>query len=212
MIRKNYSLIISITFWILMLGGFSDNWLTDIKQETNYMPKFIVHGILSFSWFSILIIQAGLISYKKPKIHMRLGVLGMLSFYLMVASVIYLHFFPYELDEDQLLMINSAKVQMILSVILVSIGFLNRKKNNKKHLSHILFGSFCLMQPSIDRFTGNFFVEMNLFGLADMVPWLLIYITIFISFIWYLKKVKWYMIVWFIIWFYFLFKLVKFYN
>lgn len=195
-----------------MLGGFSDNWLTDIKQETNYMPKFIVHGILSFSWFSILVIQTGLISFKRTKIHMRLGIIGMLIFYLMVISVIYIHLFPYDTNQAQLIMINSAKAQMIFGVILVTIGFLNRLKKKEKHRSYVLFGSFCLMQPAIDRFTGNFFVEMNLFGLADMIPWLLIYMILFLSFIWYNKKVTWYMIVWFFVWLYFLYALIKFYN
>ncbi|MFI1770252.1 hypothetical protein [Thalassobellus citreus] len=211
-IRKNYSLIISLVFWILMVGGFSDNWLTNIEQETNYVPKFIIHGILAFTWYTLLVIQPLLISSKKPAFHMKLGLFGIIVFYSMVLSVIFLHLFPYESDPAQLIMINSAKAQMILGVFLVSQGFLKRIKDIEKHRIFILFGTFCLMQPSIDRFTGNFLVDLNLFGLADMIPWLLIYTVLFLSFIWYSKKITWYMIVWFIIWFFYLYTLIKFYN
>ena len=211
-IRKNYSLIISLVFWILMVGGFSDNWLTNIEQETNYVPKFIIHGILAFTWYTLLVIQPLLISFKKPAFHMKLGLFGIIVFYSMVLSVIFLHLFPYESDPAQLIMINSAKAQMILGVFLVSQGFLKRIKDIEKHRIFILFGTFCLMQPSIDRFTGNFLVDLNLFGLADMIPWLLIYTILFLSFIWYSKKITWYMIVWFIIWFFYLYTLIKFYN
>ena len=195
-----------------MVGGFSDNWLTNIDQETNYMPKFIIHGILAFSWYTLLVIQTSLINFKKPKVHMKLGLLGVIVFYSMVSSVIFLHLYPYDIDKAQLIMINSAKAQMVLGVYLITIGFLNRLNNSGKHMIYILFGTFCLMQPSIDRFTGNFFAELNLFGLADMIPWLTIYIILFLSFIWYKNKITWYMIAWFVIWIYYFYKLIIFYT
>jgi len=74
--RKNFYFIMSLVYWLLMMTGFSDNWLYDTSQESNFILKFQVHAFFAFSWFSILIAQTGLIRKNNFKTHKKLGIAG----------------------------------------------------------------------------------------------------------------------------------------
>ena len=54
---KNYFFALSLVFLSLGLIAFSDNFITDVGQESNSDPKFIIHGLIVYSWIGVLIIQ-----------------------------------------------------------------------------------------------------------------------------------------------------------
>lgn len=74
--KVSFYLLFAISLWLLMAIGFSDNWLFDRAQESNSQPKFLIHAFFAFWWFTLLVIQSGLIRAGNIKLHMRLGIIA----------------------------------------------------------------------------------------------------------------------------------------
>lgn len=192
--RKNFYFIMSIVYWLFMMIGFSDNWLYDTHQESNYIPKFIVHGLFAFSWFSLLVLQTGLVRKNNLKAHRQMGIIGMIIFYGMIVSTGYLYvtrFIELGYMSSLTQMVFS---QYLFAILLITIGFAKRKADAQTHKTNIIFGCLMLMFPAIDRAVGHIFD--NLYP----VVLLFTYFVLFTSFIWYYKKIKWQFAVGFLIW------------
>ena len=74
--RQHFYIFISITLWLIMMVGFSDNWLTDIGQPSHSEPKLMIQAVFAFSWFTMLFIQNVLIRKQNIKAHMKAGKTG----------------------------------------------------------------------------------------------------------------------------------------
>ena len=77
--KKYYFFVVSIILLVLSFIGFSDNLITDVGQESNSDPKFIIHGLFCFAWFIILVIQTNFIKKGNYKAHMTYGIAGLLA-------------------------------------------------------------------------------------------------------------------------------------
>lgn len=196
-LRRNFHLIMAVSFWILMMVGFSDNWLWDTGQDTNFIPRFIIHAITAFGWFTILVIQNGLIKKRNVKLHMTLGLLAMFIYAAMLISLGYLDYELYEefgrIDKMSL----NTSIQAVIATVIIGNGFLNRKGDLNEHKFLMTFGTFCLIQPSINRTAWHISEEYFLFVHA------FIYMILFSSIVWYKRKLTWYMIVWLLVWLFF---------
>ncbi len=192
--RKNFYFIISIIYWLFMVIGFSDNWLYDTNQESNFIPKFIVHAFFAFSWFSLLVVQTGLIKKNNLKIHQQIGIFGMIIFVGLILSTGWLYLSRYLVLGYMAPLSQMVFSQYLFAIVLTTIAFINRKKNALTHKTNIIFASFLLMQPAIDRAVGHLFDEQF------VIVWLITYFILFGTFIWYYKKIKWQFVVGFIIW------------
>lgn len=183
----------SITFWLIMAIGFSDNWLFDIGQPSNSNPKFLIHAFFAFSWFTLLVVQTGLIRKNNTKAHMKIGITGMIVFTGFLLSTLPMYAQEY-FDQGYLDPLSTMIfLQLMFAMILIVIGFAKRKKNPLIHKTHIIFGSFMLIQPALDRAVGHVFGEVG-------IQWLIIYLILFGLFIWYYKKIKWQIAVGFLVW------------
>ncbi|GEM_PF-3291754 len=184
-----------------MAIGFSDNWLFDVGQESNSEPKFLIHAFFAFSWFTLLIIQTRLIKKSNYKLHFKIGLIGIIIYYLLTLTIWNIYYDNYALKNDLIQLIKPLEA---FSVLLVTLAFLNRKKNSQKHKEYITFGTFCLIGPALDR------TVFHLFGPAYMMwPMFILYWMLFGFFIWYKKKFTWYMGFWIIFWFYSLYPLIS---
>ena len=83
--------------------------------------------------------------------------------------------------------------QLIYGSILIGLAYYNRTKDTLSHKNNIMFGSFMLIQPAWDRAAGNLFGSVG-------IEWLVFYIVFFGLFIWYHKRIKWQIVVGFLIW------------
>ena len=122
----------SLVFWLLMVIGFSDNWLFDVGQESNSDPKYLIHAFFAFSWFTLLVIQAGLIRRKRVKIHMALGIAGVIVYagLFVATSYIYLSRLLSEGSPEPLAMLNMA--MFVFVTILIVKGLLIRKQDPER--------------------------------------------------------------------------------
>ena len=196
-LKRNFHLIMAMSFWILMMVGFSDNWLWDTGQGTNFIPKFIIHAITAFGWFTILVLQNILIKKRYVKHHMTLGLLAMFIYGAMILSLGYMVYELYEefgrIDKMSL----NTSIQAIIATVIIGIGFLSRKRNLNEHKFLMTFGTFCLIQPSMNR--TAFYISDEYF----FIPFVSIYLILFTAFVWYKKKLTWYMIAWLLVWLFF---------
>jgi hypothetical protein len=190
--KNKFFFIISLIFWLLMVIGFSDNWLFDTGQKSNSQPIFMIHAFFAFLWFTLLVTQTGLIRKKNFKLHMKIGLLGIVIYYLLTITVWNIYFENF-IDKNDWMKL--AKPLEAFSIVLVTLGFFNRIKNNQKHKDYIIFGTFCLIGPALDRTAFHLFGPEN-----SLWPMLILTFGLFGSFIWYKKKFTWYMGLWLIFW------------
>ena len=110
----------SLVFWLLMVIGFSDNWLFDVGQESNSDPKYMIHAFFASGWFTLLVVQAGLIRQERIKIHMTLGIAGMIAYagFSAATSYIYLTRLLSEGSPEPLAMLNMA--MFVFATFLIS--------------------------------------------------------------------------------------------
>ena len=119
---------------------------------------------------------------------MTLGVVGVVIYLLMTLTIWHLFFESYAAKNDLMKLVKPLE---IFSVVLVTLGILNRKTNATKHREYIMFGSFCLIGPALDR------TAFHLFGPEKMMwPSLILYLGLLGSFLWFTKQFKWYMSLW----------------
>lgn len=178
----------AVSLWLLMAIGFSDNWLFDTGQASNSQPKFLIHAFFSFCWFTLLVVQTGLIRAGNTRLHMRLGVIGIIVYACMTATIWYL-FAEAFINRDNIKIL--IKPLEVLSVVLVVMGFMNRRKDRIKHRQYMMFASFCLIGPALDR------TVFHLFGPEHMlVPMIVLNLGLLAWFGLALKKFTWYMALW----------------
>lgn len=196
--KRNFHLFMAVSFWILMMVGFSDNWLWDTGQKTNFIPKYIIHAITAFGWFTILVVQNLLIKKRNIKLHMNLGLIAMFIYATMILTLGYLDFELYkEFGKIDKMSINTS-IQAIIATLIIVKGFLKRKSDLNEHKFLMTFGTFCLIQPSVNRTAWYISEEYFLYVHAS------IYLILFLIVVWYKRKLTWYMIAWILVWlFYF---------
>lgn len=75
-IRGYYFPVMGAILVALTLVGFSDNLFTDVRQSSNFDPKFIVHGLLCGAWMILFFTQVSLIGSGNIRLHRKLGIAG----------------------------------------------------------------------------------------------------------------------------------------
>jgi hypothetical protein len=193
-VRRNFYFLLSTLFWLFMVVGFADNWLYDVDQPSNSVPKFIVHGLFAFAWFTIFMVQAALIRNKNRRLHRQLGILGFLVFVGMTLSTGYLYLSAY-LEKGYLRPLSQmVSSQLAFAVVLATLGFIQRAKHPLKHKTNMIFASLWLIQPGMDRWVDHIFPAIFL------ELWLFVYVLLFVSLIWFYRRIPWQLAVGVLIW------------
>ena len=193
--RKNsFCLIMSCLFWVIMVVGFSDNWLFDIGQESNSDPRFVIHGILAFGWFTILVVQAALARASRFGVHVALGFLGFSIYAAFFGDTGYLYLDGF-IEKGKLGPLTILNLSMFLyGSLLIGQAFLIRNKDSDIHRANIMIGTLMLMEPGIGRALGH------LIGKGSEPVWLLVYLILFAVFAWQFFRHKWRVAIGFLIW------------
>jgi hypothetical protein len=192
--RRHFYLVMSMVLWLVMVVGFSDNWLFDVGQESNSDPTFLIHAFFAFSWFSLVVIQASLIRMRRLAVHMTLGLAGIAAYsgFFLVTSYIYI---SRALTEGAMTRLGVLNVALFaFATVLIVNAFLVRHRDSQLHKTNIIIGTFLVMEPGISRALGHLFSELQ-----DAL-WLLAYLVLFGTFVWYYRKVNWQIAIGFLIW------------
>jgi hypothetical protein len=191
--KTRFYFVTSLVFWVLMVIGFSDNWLFDVGQESNSDPKFLIHAFFAFAWFSLLVVQTGLIQANRKMAHMTTGIAAITAYagFFLATSYIYIGRAISEGVPEPLALLNLSL--LLFGSILIVRGFSLRKKDAARHKMNIVFGTFMLMEPGISRSIGHLFE-------TGAPMWLLTYLVLFGAFVWHSRRVIWQIAVGFSIW------------
>ncbi len=157
----------------------------------------LIRKVSVFLHATFHIIQNILIKNKNVRFHMRLGLIGMFSFIAMILSLAYLDIELYRefgrLDKMSL----NTSIQAVIAAIIIGNGYLNRKSNLNEHKFQMTFGTFCLIQPAMNR--TAFYISDEYF----LLPFIGVYLILFSFILWYRRRLTWYMLLWLLVWLYF---------
>ncbi len=194
---KNYFFFSSLILLLLSLIAFSDNLLTDVGQESNSDPKFVVHGLLMFAWFIIFVVQTNFIRKGNHNAHIKWGIAGMISAIGVFLSTVYVFVAVYKGWDAMPYFVKANRFFMLSFAVLVVLGYLNRK-NGTKHKRFVFLASLLILEPILSRVTGNLSIENGVAFIA--IVWNGLFISLFVYDWLTLKKVHkitWMGFVWF---------------
>lgn len=199
--RKYHFQVATIFLLLLSVIAFSDNLFTDVGQKSNSDPKFIIHGLLMFAWFGILVVQANFIRAGNVKAHIRWGTAGMLIGLAVFISTIYVFVQVYKGWEVMPYFVKANRIFMFSFAVLLVLAWLNRR-NGVKHKRYIYLSSLLILAPILDRVAAKLHIDnVDFFNLAI---WNLLFIALF-RYDWVtLRKIhtiSWVGVVWFyVVW------------
>jgi len=163
-IRKYGSLytVMGMVGVLAVLIGFAKTFIIPVSSGEFHAPAIIyIHGALAFLWVVLLLVQATLIKAENWKLHMNLGILGMLTAAAVAVTLpIAVHYQTQKEiagsggDTATSLMVGGF-LAAILFLSLVMIGYVNRKKP-ETHKRLMLLATIALLWPAWFRFRHYF--------------------------------------------------------
>ncbi|MBC2838606.1 hypothetical protein [Robiginitalea sp. SC105] len=172
---KNYFFVLSLTILALGLIAFSDNYLFDIHQESNSDPFKVIHGLIMFSWYTILVIQTNHIRKLNVKAHKRLGLLGFGIAVLVVVSIAYLNYM--DVSYAELPFFGKAnRIFFPVFILLLALGYAQRNKP-ELHKHAIFVGVLLMMEPLLSRVGMNTGTDA---AVVAPIIWLILWISLFV--------------------------------
>lgn len=148
--RDYYFSIVSLFLLALTLIGFSDNLFTDVRQESNLDPKFVVHGLFCLAWMIIFAIQSNLIRSYNYRIHQTLGIAAMVVAAGVVVSTLYLFVVIWNGWDNLVFYGRPQRFFLPSFAILVTLGFFYRKRPDM-HKRLMFLATILMMGPVVDR-------------------------------------------------------------
>ena len=173
--KKYYFTIVSSLLLLAAFVAFSDNLITDIHQESNSDPKFIIHGLFMFAWFGTFLAQTYFILRKKYKAHMKFGKLGFILSIGVFLSTLYVFIAVYKGWSTMEPFVRANRLLMLSFATLILLAYVN-KKNAIKHKRYIFWAIVLPIEPIMGRVSDALQID----------HWVLFYIlvwhTLFASF------------------------------
>lgn len=152
--KKHYFLFATAFILILCVIAFSDNLFTNIGQKSNKDPKFVIHGILWFAWFTILVIQSNLIRKGEIVRHRQLGMKALYVAVAVTLSTLYIFIVIYEGWDKMNEFTRVNRFFLPTFAVMTLLGYLNRA-NAIKHKRYMYLGTVFTLIPILDRASGR---------------------------------------------------------
>lgn len=204
--KKNYFIVAALILLLLSIIAFSDNLFTDIGQESNKDPKFIIHGLFFLAWFIILVTQSHLIRKGDYKAHRKCGMWGMWIAIGVVLSTFYVFYAVYEGWSAMPGFVKANRIFTVSFTVLVLMAYLKRKKPIA-HKRYLYIGTVYTLGPVIGRVADKLGNGTELsFLLFELVIWNGLFISLLV-YDWMtlnrIHKITWIGVLWFyVVWTY----------
>ncbi|CAN5756426.1 hypothetical protein BH23GEM11_BH23GEM11_06590 [soil metagenome] len=164
--KRNYFVAASVLILALTLIAFSDNLFTDVGQESNRDPKFIVHGLLALAWVVLLVIQTNFVRKENYHAHRRLGILGVIVAVGVTLSTLWVFVVIWQGWDALPFFAKANRFFLPTYALLVLLGYLNRAKP-VRHKRFMFMATLYMLGPVLDRASGH--LNVNVFILNPVI-------------------------------------------
>ena len=155
--HKYFFIAFALVTALLVLTGFTRTFFLPLASGTFSRPWFVyVHGMLFFSWISLLIIQALLAVRRQFKWHRRLGWVGATMIPLMTVSGVMVAYWATRRDvaagqaADALPFFFGTLMDMLLFASLATAAVLARRSSSA-HKRLILMATLAVLGAAVGR-------------------------------------------------------------
>ena len=178
-LMKHYFFPATIILLAFALFAFSDNLFTDVGQESNSDPKFVIHGLFFLAWFVILVVQSFLIRKGDYKAHVKVGLWGMIIGLGVVVSTFYVLVAVFDGWANMPFFVKANRVFTTTFAVFVALAYVNRH-NAAKHKRFLYVGTLFVLGPVLDRVGGNFNIEGLLnYVIFELIIWNALFLSLF---------------------------------
>lgn len=161
--RKNYFLIASIILLLLSFFAFSDNVITDVGQESNSNPMYIIHGLFCFGWFVILVVKSFYIKKGDYVTHKKVGIVGGWIAAGVFLSTVYVFVVIFESWDKTWFVAKANRFFMASYAILIVLAFIYKTKA-VQHKRYIYLATLYMLGPILDRVAGKLDLDEIVFN------------------------------------------------
>lgn len=152
MTRKKFFLYMSSAFLAIALAGFARSFYLREYFDFPELPMHLyLHGAALTAWFVLAFIQPWLIKFRQIDAHRKLGVIGILVAFCVVASGVWTLFIrdASEIDEFPNRAVGNIAPLLMFSCCF-ALGVLFRRQS-AVHKRLMLIASIPLLAPALDR-------------------------------------------------------------
>lgn len=174
--KKYYFSVASFLILLLSVMGFSDNLFTDISQESNADPKYVIHGILCLAWMILFVVQSNFIRKGDFGTHKKLGVTGMFIGVGVVFSTFYIFIVTYPGWSQLTFFAKANRFFMTSFAVLLFLSYAKRN-NFIQHKRLILLATLYMLEPILSRSSDH--LGMDAFTAVPLI-WNIFFISFFI--------------------------------
>jgi hypothetical protein len=155
MTKTNVGFLI-ITLMVLTLVGFYPTYISKFPSFEHVTTVQHFHGAMMMLWFSLLVVQPFLISYKKYRIHRILGKISYVIAPLVMYSIFLASKYEYYRDTTNLTVDESLAGLALDMTSLIAFGIcyvlaIINIKNTPMHMRYMVGTALIIMGPGIMR-------------------------------------------------------------
>lgn len=172
-----YFRIVSTLLLVLSFIAFSDNLFTDIGQESNSDPKFVIHGLFMFAWFGTFVAQAYFIARKKYDAHLRYGKIGFLLAAGVFISTVYVFVAVFKGWDAMEPFVKANRLLMLSFATFLLFAYIYRR-NKEKHKRWIFWAIVLPIEPIMGRVSDVF--QIDQWQLFYALVWHAFFVSFFI--------------------------------
>jgi hypothetical protein len=163
--RPSFFFAYSIALAVAASVGFALKAVLQPDAMPRINPLILVHALLMFSWFVVLIAQTSLVRTGRTPLHRRLGMWSLIVTLGAIGTGLALSFAAYDPEESMLL----PNMAMLLNYgVMYAAGLLSRQRDLASHKRWMVLSGATMLGPSLGRACAAIGVPLPL----TMLIWL----------------------------------------
>ena len=174
--KKYYFLTVSTLLLILSIIAFSDNLITDIGQESNRDPKFIIHGLFMFAWFGTFVAQTFFILKQKYETHMQWGRMGFMLALCVFLSTLYVFIAVWKGWGAMEPFVRANRLLMLSFSAFILLAYIHRR-DAIKHKRFVFWAIALPIEPIIGRVSD--FFQIDNWEMFYVIVWHTLFVSFF---------------------------------
>jgi hypothetical protein len=161
-----FFLAMALLILAIVVTGFAQSYFLAGMIRAKLPSTLVhIHGALFVSWIFLLVFQSSLVALRKVKLHMTLGILGVVLPPLMVVAGVLTLFASVrrgDVDVPPEILLAGDLESLFIFIVLVSCGMLARR-SGAFHKRLMILGTMAITAPAIDRWNLGLTVTLGIY-------------------------------------------------